>query len=84
IDYPPVRFAFVLRTCRVEELSSLIPADLTMVGDAAGRHIFGPPRVYYDAWQDSSGGDIWIGFPVSDDFTPSGEVRVEVIPSGRA
>ncbi|MFX8828964.1 GyrI-like domain-containing protein, partial [Acinetobacter baumannii] len=38
----------------------------------------------YDAWQDSSGGDIWIGFPVSDDFTPSGEVRVEVIPSGRA
>lgn len=84
IEYPSVRFAYVLRTCKVEELPTLIPADLTTVGAAAGKRTAGPPRVYYDAWQDSGGGNVWIGFPVTDEFEAQGDIKVEAIEGGRA
>jgi effector-binding domain-containing protein len=84
IDYPPIRLAYVSKTCTAEELPSLIPANLSVVGSAAGRRTSGPPRVYYVAWQDPSGGEVWIGFPVSEDFETEGDVLLTEIPGGRA
>lgn len=82
VDYPPIRFAYIATTCKVEELPDVIPPTIDKVGKAVG--FSGPPRVYYVAWQDPSGGEVWIGFPMSTDASPEGEIQVADLPGGRA